>query len=450
MKVLLVSANTHAQPYPVYPLGLDYVAGAIEDRHQVQIVDMNVQADGNSLFDVIDGFAPEVIGVSIRNIDNLDASDPRGFFSSYRELTDAIRTRSLAPLVLGGSGFTLFPAETLRALGADYGIIGEGERLSVLLDAMECRKEVPSIPGIVTPNSPGVTPPIPWEHAIARKFNPRLPHVAYYLEKGGMLNLQTKRGCSFHCIYCSYPHIEGRTLRLFAPDEVAQTARRLQEAGAKYFFVTDAAFNSSVPHSIAVAKSFKQAGVSIPWGAFFAPLSPGNDYFRILADSGLTHVEFGTESLSDPVLKAYRKPFGAGNVFKAHSAAIEAGLHVAHYFLLGGPGENSATVCETLERIEQLDKCVLFFFCAMRILPQTELHDIARKDGQAQESRNLLEPVFYQSPLIGSRKIMARVQERARGRLNWIIGDGGDHTAGVISRMHARGYSGPLWEYLIR
>jgi radical SAM superfamily enzyme YgiQ (UPF0313 family) len=449
MKVLLVSANTNAQPYPVYPLGLDYVAGAIEDRHEVQIVDMNVQADGNSLLDVIDGFAPEVIGISIRNIDNTDATDPKGFCSSYRALTDAIRARSLAPLVLGGSGFSIFPDETLGALGADYGIIGEGERLSVLLDAMECRKDVASIPGIVTPNSPGVTP-IPWEHAITRKFDPRLPHVAYYLEKGGMLNLQTKRGCNFNCIYCSYPHIEGRTLRLFAPDEAAQTARRLQEAGAKYFFVTDSAFNSSVPHSIAVAKSFKKAGVSIPWGAFFAPLRPDNDYFRILADAGLTHVEFGTESLSDPVLKAYRKPFGAGNVFKAHAAAIEAGLHVAHYFLLGGPGENPDTVRETLERIERLDKCALFFFCAMRIFPRTELYDIARKDGQAKASRNLLEPVFYQSSLIGSREILSLVQERAGGRLNWIIGDGGDHTAGIISRRHARGYSGPLWEQLIR
>ena len=29
MKVLLVSANTLKEPYPVYPLGLDYVSGAI-------------------------------------------------------------------------------------------------------------------------------------------------------------------------------------------------------------------------------------------------------------------------------------------------------------------------------------------------------------------------------------------------------------------------------------
>ena len=45
MKVLLVSANTLKEPYPVYPLGLDYVAGAIADDHQVKIADMNTLAD---------------------------------------------------------------------------------------------------------------------------------------------------------------------------------------------------------------------------------------------------------------------------------------------------------------------------------------------------------------------------------------------------------------------
>ncbi|MGD9071372.1 MAG: radical SAM protein, partial [Desulfobacterales bacterium] len=207
---------------------------------------------------------------------------------------------------------------------------------------------------------------------------------------------------------------------------------------------------ASAEHSLAVAQAFKKAGVSIPWGAFFAPVTPVDDYYRILADAGLTHVEFGTESLSDEVLKAYRKPFRVGQVFEAHAAAVAAGIYVAHYFLLGGPGETSTTMVETLERIEGFDKCVLFFFCGMRIYPQTDLYEIACQDGQIEASGNLLEPLFYRSPEIGGREILARVRERADGRLNWIIGDGGEQTAGVISRMHARGYSGPLWEHRIR
>ncbi|MFO7707882.1 MAG: lipid biosynthesis B12-binding/radical SAM protein [Desulfobacterales bacterium] len=449
MRVLLVSANTLTRPYPVYPLGLDYVAGALAERHAVQIVDMNLPDAERSLAETVAGFAPEVIGVSIRNIDTSDVADPRDFCSAHRTLVDFIRARSRAPLVLGGSGFTIFPLETLRALDADYGVVGEGERLGGLLDALESGNGVTGMPGVITWESPALLPP-PWPLPPVRRFNPHLPHVAYYLKNGGMLNLQTKRGCRFHCIYCTYPHIEGRTQRLFDPQAVAETAIRLQEAGARYFFVTDSAFNASIPHSLAVARAFSHAGVSIPWGAFFAPTEVDRDYFRHLADAGLRHVEFGTESLSDPVLAAYRKPFCAAGVFSAHAAAVDAGLHVAHYLLLGGPGETSDTVEETLARAEALQRCVLFFFCGMRIYPQTELLQLARTEGQADEFSALLAPVFYRPGALDHAEIIRRVRARAGGRLNWVIGDGGEQTAAVISRLYARGHTGPLWEHLAR
>ena len=234
MKVLLVSANTLTQPYPVYPLGLDYVAGAIADRHQVRILDMNAEDDENVLFTVIDGFAPDVIGMSIRNVDTSDASNPKGFFAGYKELAADLRARSSATIILGGSGFTIFPGETMRALGADFGIIGEGERLVLLLEAIEGRRDAASIPGVVTQHSPVVFPS-PWSNGIVRKFDPQLPHLGYYLENGGMLNLQTKRGCSFNCIYCTYPQIEGHVMRLFDPREVPIPPGGCRRRGPLFF-----------------------------------------------------------------------------------------------------------------------------------------------------------------------------------------------------------------------
>ncbi|MBT8370150.1 MAG: cobalamin-dependent protein, partial [Deltaproteobacteria bacterium] len=141
MKVMLVSANTLREPYPVYPLGLDYVAGAIAPKHQVQIVDMNSLDDFGSLAERIEQFSPQIIGISLRNIDNTDTTDPKGFVGQYKEIVEAIREHSNAPLILGGSGFTIFPVETMKALQADYGIIGEGERLAMLLDAIEDRQD---------------------------------------------------------------------------------------------------------------------------------------------------------------------------------------------------------------------------------------------------------------------------------------------------------------------
>lgn len=449
MKVLLVSANTLREPYPVYPLGLDYVAGAIAENHQVQIVDMNRLGGYDSLAAVIKEFSPDVIGLSLRNIDNTDTTDPRGFIGQYRVIVDVIRKHSDAHLILGGSGFTIFPAETMQALDADYGVIGEGERVALLLNAIENRKDAGKIPGVITPETPKSLPE-PYEGKITRRINPNPANLQFYLQNGGMLNLQTKRGCHFKCIYCTYPHIEGHHLRLMDPEETAAAALKLQASGAKYFFITDSVFNADCAHSLAVARAFKKNGVSIPWGAFFAPLKQPEDYFRIMADAGLTHVEFGTDSLSNPVLASYRKPFQDQQVFQIHQDAIDAGLYVAHYFLLGGPGENPDTLKETLDRVGSLEKSALFFFCGMRIYPGTALYEIAVNEGQIEKGVSILEPVFYRSPFIDSDEIVSLVRQAAGERINWVIGAGGEDTAKIITELYQRGHCGPMWEYLIR
>ena len=449
MRVLLISPNTLTEPYPVYPLGLDYVAGALAPDHLVRIADMNAVGDWDSLGEIIRVFSPEVIGISLRNIDNTDTTDPKGFVEEYREIARVIRRNSDAMLVCGGSGFTIFAEQILDTVEADYGIIGEGERFALLLDAIENRKDTTNIPGVITRQSRKEIPD-PWNKELVRDFHKGYSHVRFYLENGGMLNLQTKRGCNLRCIYCSYPHIEGRNLRFIAPEEVAETALELQEVGAKYFYVTDSVFNSDFPHSIAVARALKKADVTIPWGAFFAPTRHPDGYFRIMADAGLTHVEFGTESLSDTMLASYRKPFLLDHVLDAHEAAVDAGLHVAHYFLLGGPGETPDTLDETFSRAVELQKAVLFFFCAIRIYPHTKLYSIAIEEGKISRSRDLLEPVFYRANSIDKDEILRRVQNHAKDRPNWVIGSGGEQTARVLSRMYKHGHSGPLWEHLIR
>lgn len=449
MKVLLISANKLKTPYPVYPLGLDYVANAIAADHEVRLADMNDMEDNHSLAEVIDDFLPDMIGISLRNVDNSDTTDPKEFIAEYRELVGAIRDHSDALLVLGGSGFTLFPREIIEALEADYGIIGEGEKLPLLLRAIEDQERISGIPGVITRGADGVVPG-PWEHDFTRSFHKDSSYLRFYLKNGGMLNLQTKRGCGFQCIYCTYPHIEGNKLRLVPPRDVADAALRIQEAGARYFFVTDSAFNGDYYHSMEVARAFIKSGVSIPWGAFFAPTNPPEDYYRIMADAGLTHVEFGTESLSDDILASYRKPFRVDHVFGAHKAARDAGLHVAHYFLLGGPGENYESLDRTLSDADRLEEAVLFFFCGMRIYPYTALYDIAVEAGQISESQSLLEPVFYESEAISNEEIILRVKDYAKGRTNWVIGSGGEVVAKIVARMYARGHYGPLWEHLIR
>ena len=239
-------------------------------------------------------------------------------------------------------------------------------------------------------------------------------------------------------------------MRLIPPGEVAATAMALQEAGARYLFITDSAFNADYDHSRAVAEAFRAAGLSIPWGAFFAPTRPPADYFAHLARAGLSHVEFGTEAMADTVLKDYHKPFRVPDIRAAHQAAQAAGVHCAHYLLLGGPGETPATLAETLSNIDKLRNTVVFFFCGMRIYPHTALYRLAVAQGVISPAQDLLEPVFYRAQNLDEAAVLKQVQQAAGGRVNWVFGAGGEETEKILARLHRHGFAGPLWEFLIR
>jgi radical SAM superfamily enzyme YgiQ (UPF0313 family) len=445
VNILLISPNTLTIPYPVYPIGLDYVAGSIPAEHQVRIADM-LTLSMDKLSAIINDFSPEIIGISCRNIDNTDSSDSSCFLGDYQRLVVWLRECSPAVIVCGGSGFTLMPEHVLATLGADYGIVGEGERFALLIDAILTKRNPAKIEGVISANeSCGI--PLPWQEKPVRRLSLN-SHSQYYIQNGGMLNLQTKRGCPFNCIYCSYPRIEGKTHRLIDPEEVTWTALQLQEAEAKYLFFTDSAFNSDIQHSLAVAEALRKAKLSIPWGAFFAPIKMPEEYFSVMAEAGCRHVEFGTESLSDTMLSCYRKPFRAEEVFIAHQQARTAGINVAHYFLLGGPNESAETVSESLEGIERLDRSVFFFFIGVRIYPGTSLYNMAIAERKIDRGMDMLHPVFYQPDGINLKTIATLVTNRASGRRNWVTGSGDKLLAETTKSLYRRGIAGPLWEFL--
>ena len=57
---------------------------------------------------------------------------------------------------------------------------------------------------------------------------------------------------------------------------------------------------------------------------------------RLFRASGLTHIEFGTESFCDRTLEAYGKRFTFGDVVQASRLALDNGVYYAHFLILGG------------------------------------------------------------------------------------------------------------------
>jgi hypothetical protein len=144
MRTLLISANTEQLHMPVLPMGLACVAAAARHAgHEVELLNLMTKGDlvEFKLENAVLSFKPELIGVSVRNIDDQCMNSPKFLLEAVKNIVRSCRCLTLAPIVLGGAGYSIFPRSVLAYLRADMGIRGEGEAAFVkLLDRLS-RKE---------------------------------------------------------------------------------------------------------------------------------------------------------------------------------------------------------------------------------------------------------------------------------------------------------------------
>ena len=124
MKVLLISANTEMINMPVLPLGMAFVARAAEDAgHKVSQINLMAEPEAlKSLEKQIHNVQPNIIGISVRNIDDQASNQPRFLLDPVKEIISVCRQNSAAKIVLGGAGYSIFPRHALTYLDADMGI----------------------------------------------------------------------------------------------------------------------------------------------------------------------------------------------------------------------------------------------------------------------------------------------------------------------------------------
>jgi len=442
MNILLISANIANTPYSVYPLGLSMVAASL---HQAgyQVRQFDFLASGKSkeaLLKEMREFVPDVIGISIRNIDNVNLLNEQRYIDAVGEIVREVRTVSAAKIVLGGSGFSIMPEEILQQTGADYGVVGEGEVL--LLDFLE-QASKGTYPGEKILRSQTL---LSASHIPSALYDSRI--MDFYLENGNVASVQTKRGCIHSCTYCSYPFLEGNQLRpRDAKTVVDDIEILLHKHKAKYIFFTDSLFNDDQGNYISVLKEMKKRGIVVPWTAFFKPQGFTKETVSLLLKTGLKAVEIGADATTDITLKKLGKTFSFRDVIACNDLLTGHGISVAHYFMFGCPGETKDTVLEGIANIKSLKKTVSFIFMGIRILPHTPLARLAQEQDIISFDQNLFKSVYYISPSIERAWLEETLTEVFRGIRNCVFPP--DALGSSLAFLHKLGYSGSLWEMLI-
>lgn len=348
-------------PYDGEPLGppaglLAIAAPARAAGFDVRLIDAAVEPDW------IEAVECETAGAVCLGVSLLTGPTIR---AAVRAARVAKRARPDLPVVFGGWHPTLEPEGTLAEPSVDVVVRHQGEvTFGEVLERLEAGRPLDGVAGCSYRRGGEVVsnpdrPMAPMDELPTPAFD-LVDFDAYERAGAGRkLPYATSVGCPYTCAYCTDMVFYGRR---FNPYEAERTVREVSELVRRHRIdevaLLDSNFLVNVKRATAIARGFVESGVRFRW-TFQASTDllcrmPDEDV-RLLAESGVHHIGFGTESASEPVLRAMRKSHQ--KIRDMHDAArktAQAGIRVTYNLIFGFPGETEDDRAETLRVMAEI------------------------------------------------------------------------------------------------
>jgi radical SAM superfamily enzyme YgiQ (UPF0313 family) len=369
--------------------------------HEVAFLDLLSETDPiTAVRRTVAAFAPEVIGLSIRNIDDQTMLKSRFLLAPVKEVVDVCRSLTSAPIVLGGAGFSMFPEAALGYLGADLGICGEGEVASVrLLARLQAGEDIGGLPGVYIAGRG-----LQGERVFAGNLDRLpLPDASFWSAADPQdpdlwVPVQTRRGCPLACSYCSTASIEGTEVRARSPQVVAKYISKMADTGFRRFYFVDNTFNLPTSYALALCRAMVDQQCSVVWRCILYPHLVPEELVEAMAEAGCVEVSLGFESGNTDVLRLMNKRFQPEEVRQISERLAAHKIRRMGFLLLGGPGDTEESVEESLDFAQSLNLDVASVSIGIRIYPNTPLAQQARAEGILDAEDDLLRPRFYIRP----------------------------------------------------
>lgn len=400
----------------VAPIGLFFINGHLLSRgYQTRIINLipsqfdddyaDSEAYKAELWKEIAEFDPHYIGYSFRNLFHWGGLTKQptkliSYLSMYLEkpTVDFLRQITSAPIVGGGSAFSLASNLYMKYLGLDFGIVGEGElAFEQLFLALEAKRDVSGLPGLVYRKNDETLVNNPIEiigdlaGMPAMQTGDMPDYRKLYYEHAGYGSIQTKRGCAFRCIYCQYPYLEGRNYRLRNIDTIMEEIRSIRDAfDIRHFFIVDSVFSTPVEQSVAFCNALIEKKLDIKWAAYINPRGLTRQVLETYKKSGCHNLVFTPDTLSSKLLGTYKKEFTIERVKSCIEMIREVGIPFEVSVILGGPGEDESTVDEAVEFCDRYLKDIpVVFFDGMWLHPAAPAMESVRLEGLFDGVENL-------------------------------------------------------------
>jgi len=278
------------------------------------------------------------------------------------------KLRPTLPIVFGGWHASLATQQTLREPYVDAIVRGQGE-LTLLELTQRIADELSwhGIRGLSFKDSDGQIVHEP-ERPVADVNT--LPVPAYHLADPSIyaavsgvrqLAYTSSVGCPYQCNYCTDQVFYKRRFNAYRVERVvSELADLVPRYNIEHVPFFDSNFLVDRKRAVAIAKGIVESGVKFRWDFqtstdFLALMS--EDEVRLLAESGVQHIGFGTESASQEVLTLMNKRFQhVDQMVETARKTNLAGIHIVFNIILGYPGETEAQRDETFRVMSEIAK----------------------------------------------------------------------------------------------
>lgn len=352
MKLLLLSMPDSFEHMPTVGIrmpngALTSLAGNVDPHHKVAVADLILvqRRVRETIEKLVREVQPDLVGLSIMTFQRKTAM----------KIVELVRSlRPSARIVVGGYDPSLAaePYTEKSAAGADFIVRGEGElTLRDLLRAMESGGNLSTIPGLSYRNGDG------FRHNPERPVNGlegdeiKLPNRAARVFKDYTLLgrpvdvIETSRGCTFDCSFCSIIEMRGRNFLTYTFDRVLADIRDAYRHGARAIFIVDDNITLNVRRFEALCKAIIEAGLNKIDYTLQAMTSAianhGETLAPLMRQAGFRYVFLGIENiLQDDLdfLRASSKNMERQDGHHVGNATLKAVqyLHENKMFVVGG------------------------------------------------------------------------------------------------------------------
>jgi len=367
MKILLLSMPDSFEHMPTVAVrmpngGLSSIAGNVDPHHRVAIADLVLVQ--NKVREVLNrllrDFDPDLVGLSVMTFQRRTAS----------RIVELLRAWKPGVHVVVGGYDPSLATDAYQQMPVDFIVRGEGDlTFRELLRTLENGSALNAICGLSYRENG------PWHHNPDRPARGlgdgeiRLPNRAARLLKGYTLLgravdvVETSRGCTYDCSFCSIIEMRGRNFHTYTFQRVLDDIRDARDRGARTIFLVDDNIMLNVRRFEGLCHAIIDAGLNTLDYFVQAMTSPiathGETLAPLMRQAGFRYVFLGIENIleNDLVfLRAADKNTARDNGQRTGNASYRAidclhrnGMYVVGGLIVGNPDDTRESIEANLE-----------------------------------------------------------------------------------------------------